>query len=94
MSISVLEGLFKREKSTITIVNPHLDVHPDIHLDVQFIMVIVLGLSLTKFRDEDSPPKIEGVVLKKHPWQPIQDLLRGWEFTPLIKDAWGSTKTL
>ena len=27
---------------------PNLDVHPDVHLDVQFIMVIVLGLSLTK----------------------------------------------
>ena len=25
---------------------PHLDVHPDVHLDVQFIMVIVLGFSL------------------------------------------------
>ena len=22
---------------------PHLDVHPDVHLDVQFILVIVLG---------------------------------------------------
>ena len=31
-----------------------LDVHPDVHLHVQFVMVIVLGLSLTEFKRKPS----------------------------------------
>ena len=50
MSISVLEGLFERgRKNTITIMNSTSRRGiPDVHLDVQFSMVIVLGLSLNK----------------------------------------------
>ena len=49
MSISELEGLFERGKKHHSHNEFHiLDVHPDVHLDVQFIMVVVLGLFLTK----------------------------------------------
>ena len=47
--VMVLRGPFRERKKHHNHNEFHiLDVHPDVHLDVRFIMVIMLGLSLIK----------------------------------------------
>ena len=48
ITVMVLRGPFREQKKHDNHKRgiPLLDVHPDVHLDVRFIMVIVLGLSL------------------------------------------------
>ena len=60
--VTVLQGRLWNKRRNVAIMISHLDGHPDVHLDVQCIVVIVLGLSLNETASFCPSPISDGCI--------------------------------